>query len=370
MKKSFTSADYQYMQRALSLAKQGAGHVNPNPMVGAVIVKDDRIIGEGFHEFYGGPHAEVNAIKNCTQKTEGASIYVTLEPCSHYGKTAPCALALIQHKFRRVVIAMKDPNPLVAGRGIKMLEDKGIEVHCGLLEEEAYALNKFFIKNITKKQPYIILKTAMSLDGKIATRTGDSKWISGSESRSIVHQLRHEMKAIMVGVNTVISDDPLLNCRAAISNPNQPIRIILDSKLRIPEKAKVLDTTSQATIVLCTSAVSKTKVGRLRKKGVEILFVEAKDQRIDLQKSLEMLSNRGIDSILLEGGGTVNYSALEAGIVDEVVSFVAPKIIGGKDAKSPVEGVGFENIASSVELDSLRYKQIGNDIMILGKIKK
>ena len=370
MDKSFSANDNKFMTRALELAELGVGHVNPNPMVGAVIVKNGNIIGEGYHEFFGGPHAEVNAIKNCSESPVGSTIYVTLEPCSHFGKTPPCSLALIENKFSRVVIAMTDPNPLVSGRGIKMMEDQGIQVESGLMEDQAKILNKFFIKNITQKLPYVIMKTAMSLDGKIATHTGDSKWISGEESRKYVHKMRHNMKGIMVAINTVLTDDPSLNCRLDIENPNQPIRIIVDSRLRIQDTAKVLNTKEQQTIIATTSKADKSKIIKIQESGAEVIIVEEIDGKVNLNQLMMHLNEKGIDSILLEGGGTLNFSALKSGIVDEVVSFIAPKIIGGANAISPVEGMGFDKINSCTEIESIELEKSGDDILVHGKIKK
>lgn len=362
--------DIKFMMRALEVAEGGNGFVNPNPLVGAVIVKNGVVIGEGYHEYFGGPHAEINAIKNATQSVEGSTIYVTLEPCSYFGKTPPCAQALIENKARRVVIAMQDPNHLVAGKGITMLRNHGIIVESGLLEAEAHLLNEVYIKYITTHLPFVILKTAMSLDGKIATHTGDSKWISNRKSRGIVHHLRHKHMGIMVGVETVIKDNPTLSCRIESKQVSNPIRIITDSKLRIPENSTVLNINKARTIIATTNKANKNKVQRLKSYGVEITITKEKNGQVDLPELMKELGMKGIDSILMEGGGTLNFSALEAGIVDKVVSFLAPKIIGGQEAKTPIEGNGVNLVNQAIVLENLSYKLVENDLMITGYIKK
>jgi diaminohydroxyphosphoribosylaminopyrimidine deaminase/5-amino-6-(5-phosphoribosylamino)uracil reductase len=368
MKKKFTQKDIMYMSRAIELAKLGIGFVNPNPLVGAVIVKDDKIIGEGYHQKFGGPHAEINAINSASSPLSGATIYVTLEPCSHYGKTPPCSLALIQSGFKRVVIAMKDPNPLVSGRGIRMMEEKGIVVESGLLENEAIDINPVFIKYITEKKPYVVMKTAMSLDGKIATHTGDSKWISGSKSREMVHHMRNKYMGIMVGVNTVITDNPDLTCRIKKHAVRNPIRIILDTNLRTPLESKVCNT-KEARTIIATANIDSEKASLYQAKGVELLQVKTKNNTIDLQDLISRLGKSGIDSILLEGGATVNFNAIQAKIVDRIESFIAPKIIGGKEAPSPVGGSGFDYISEVSELKLISQQQVGDDILISASIK-
>jgi diaminohydroxyphosphoribosylaminopyrimidine deaminase/5-amino-6-(5-phosphoribosylamino)uracil reductase len=368
MEKKFTQKDITYMARAIELAKKGVGFVNPNPLVGAVIVKDDKIIGEGYHQKFGGPHAEINAINSASSPLSGATIYVTLEPCSHFGKTPPCSLALIEAGFKRVVIAMKDPNPLVSGRGIKMMEEKGLQIDSGLLEKEAIDINQVFIKYITKKRPFVVMKTAMSLDGKIATHTGDSKWISGSESRKLVHQMRHKYMGIMVCVNTVITDNPELTCRIENKNTCNPIRIILDTNLRTPADSKICDTSNARTIIV-TGNIDSDKASLLQSKGVELLKTELKNDQIDLDHLCYDLGKMGIDSILLEGGATVNFSAIQAKIVDRIESFIAPKFIGGNHAPGPVGGKGFEYISEVSELKIISQQQVGDDILISASIK-
>ncbi|NOU61151.1 bifunctional diaminohydroxyphosphoribosylaminopyrimidine deaminase/5-amino-6-(5-phosphoribosylamino)uracil reductase RibD [Marinifilum caeruleilacunae] len=365
------SKNYEYMHRAFELAKKGIGRVNPNPLVGAVIVKDDKIIGEGYHEFFGGPHAEVNAFLSAKESVEGATMYVTLEPCSHYGKTPPCAEAIVKNKISKVVIGMLDPNPLVAGRGVKILEENGIEVNFGYLCEELSDMNRTFLKFIQSKTPYVVMKTAMTLDGKIASKTGDSRWVSNEKSRAKVHELRNELAGIMVGVDTVITDDPLLTTRLEDANGQNPVRIVVDSKARIPLDSKILNTSDQAkTILAVTESADPEKIQKVEEKGNQVIKVKAKDQKIDLNNLMLKLGEQNIDGVLLEGGATLNFSALQSGIVDEVVSFVAPKIIGGAEAKSPVGGEGIELMKNAIELDDVKYEQLGQDLMLQGKIKK
>ncbi|WP_321279603.1 bifunctional diaminohydroxyphosphoribosylaminopyrimidine deaminase/5-amino-6-(5-phosphoribosylamino)uracil reductase RibD [Marinifilum fragile] len=364
------SKKYEYMHRAYELAKKGVGRVSPNPLVGAVIVKDDKIIGEGYHEFYGGPHAEVNAFRSAKESVEGATMYVTLEPCSHYGKTPPCAEAIVKNKIGRVIIGMLDPNPLVAGRGVKILEENGIEVDFGYMCEELTEMNRTFLKFIQSKTPYVVMKTAMTLDGKIASKTGDSRWVSNEKSRAKVHELRNELAGIMVGVDTVIADDPMLTTRLGNGNGQNPVRIVVDSKARIPLDSKILNTSDQAkTILAVTEKADLDKIQQVEAKGNQILKVDALNDRIDLNSLMQKLGELNIDGILLEGGATLNFSALQSGIVDEVVSFVAPKIIGG-NAKTPVGGEGIELMKDAIELDDIKYEQLGQDLMLIGKIKK
>lgn len=365
------SKDYQYMQRAYELAKMGVGKVNPNPLVGAVIVRDDKIIGEGYHEFYGGPHAEVNAFRSASENVEGATMYVSLEPCSHYGKTPPCAEAIVKNKIKRVVIGMLDPNPLVAGKGVQLLEANGIEVAYAYLGEELKELNRVFLKFIKNKMPYVVMKTAMTLDGKIASCTGDSRWVSNADSRRRVHELRNELSAIMIGVGTVIADDPILTTRLEGEASRNPIRIVLDTNARIPLEAKILNSADEAkTILVVTENAASEKLKEVEALGNVVLKVKLSNGRVDLKDLMLKLGEEGIDGILLEGGAMLNFAALQAGVVDEVMSFIAPKLIGGQDAKTPVGGVGIEKMKDAIELSDLRINQIGNDLMLVGKIIK
>lgn len=363
--------DVFYMKRALELAEKGIGYTSPNPLVGAVIVKSGKIIGEGYHERYGSHHAEVNALRNATEDVSGATMYVTLEPCSHYGKTPPCAKAIVESGIKRVVIGLKDPNPLVSGKGIEILKSSGIGVVTGVVEEEGKKLNEIFLKYITTKRPFCILKAAMTLDGKIAASTGDSKWITNEQSRTYVHHLRHRVSGIMVGIQTILADDPMLNTRLQSSEGKDPHRIIIDSKCRLPLNARVLNMTSNAdTIVVTTEKAGEESLRRLKDKGAEVIITPLKNHRVDLNYLMKKLGERSIDSVLLEGGGTLNYSALEEGIVDKVNFFIAPKIIGGNAAKTPVTGEGKAYMKDAILLRDVHYQSFGEDIMIEGYVRK
>ena len=356
------------MKYALSLARQGIGKVNPNPLVGAVIVKEGRIIGEGYHEVYGGVHAEINAIKHASEETNGATLYVTLEPCNHYGKTPPCTEAIIKNKIAQVVIGMEDPNPLVAGRGIKRLEEVGIKVIVGILEEECRKLNEIFIKYITKQEPFVLLKTAMTLDGKIATVSGDSRWITGELAREKVHQLRNAYSGIMVGIGTIMKDNPQLTCR--LTQGRNPTIIVLDSTLRIPMSSKIIHGPSKVMIATTKEMEdrAKDKVKELKALGIQILFVEAYEGRVHLKQLMIQLGRLGIDSILIEGGAEVNASALEANIVDKMQFYIAPKIIGGSGAKTPVAGRGITHLKEAINVQELQINRFEEDILLEGYI--
>ena len=357
--------DEFYMKLALENAQKGRGKVNPNPMVGAVIVKEEKIIGIGYHEFFGGSHAEVNAFKNATENVEGATMYVTLEPCSHYGKTPPCADKIIEKKIRRVVIGSLDPNPLVAGNGVKKLIDAGIEIKVGILEKECIKLNEVFMKYIKSKRPFVVLKCAMSLDGKICTRDGESKWITGEKSRSHVHETRNFLSGIMVGVDTVIKDNPRLTSR--IVGGKNPARIIVDSTLRIPLGSNVLtDEFKDKTIIATTKYADKEKIKDIENLGVKVLIINSKEKRVNLNNLMDRLGEMNIDSILLEGGGTLNFSALKEGIIDKVQIYIAPKIIGGTLAKTPVEGEGIDKLKNAFNIKDLKVSLLGNDIFVEG----
>ncbi len=363
--------DTFYMTRALELAQLGAGHANPNPLVGALIVKNGKIIGEGYHEKYGHAHAEVNAFNNAKEDVQRATMYVTLEPCSHFGKTPPCAETIIKKGIKKVVIAMKDPNPLVAGRGINILKDSGIEVVTGLMEEEAKKLNEIFIKFITTGLPFCTLKTAMTLDGKIAAYTGDSRWVTNERSREYVHKLRHKYSSIMVGIGTVLADDPLLTTRLDMVNSKNPIRIVVDSKGKIPLDAKILKCDDNTkTIIATTEAIDKEKLKYIEAKGADLIVTPLKNNRVDLLYLIKVLGQRKIDSILLEGGSTLNYSALQEGIVDKVLSFIAPKIIGGSLSKTPVGGKGIPFMRDAIALNNINLCKFGDNLMLEAYLRK
>ena len=364
--------DEKYMKRAIELAKKGVGAVNPNPLVGAVIVKDGKIIGEGYHTRYGCLHAEREAIRSLKESAEGASIYVTLEPCCHTGKQPPCTEAIVESGITRVYVGSDDPNPLVAGKGTAYLKEHGVEVVTGVLKEECDAINRVFFHYITTGRPYIVFKYAMSADGKIATSAGESRWISCEESRKRVQEMRRELTGIMVGSGTVLADNPMLNYRGGTDKSGvsrQPVRIVCDSRLRIPEDSKLVRTAAeQKTIVCCSSesGVDTAKIKRLEAAGVELLDlpVDSGTGSINLSTMLDRLGEKKIDGILLEGGGGLADSFVRAGLIDEIRAFIAPKLIGGKEAKTPVEGRGVKMLADACELQLISAGQVGDDIML------
>lgn len=359
-------SDTYYMRLALDLAKSATGQTGINPVVGCVLVKDGRIIGMGAHLQRGEAHAEVNALHMAGNKAEGCIAYVTLEPCSHYGKTPPCSDRLINQKVKRVVVGALDPNPLVAGSGIKKLLDAGIQVDVGILEEEAIAMNEVFNKFIVTGMPWVTLKLASTLDGHIASKTGDSKWITGEASRAYVHMLRHQHVGIMAGAETVLADDPQLSTRLSVP-ALQPVRIIVDGALRVPPSARALQgTAQQRTIVLTTTGSSATCRAELEALGVEVLTC-GDGPHVDLPLALSELGKRDIASILLEGGGGLAGAMLERRLIDKMALFYAPKIIGGgSSAPSNFAFEGFERMSDAIELDRLRVEQFGSDICLIG----
>ena len=360
--------DRKYMARALQLALRGAGHTRPNPMVGAVLVKDGRIIGEGWHKQYGGPHAEVNAFASATEDPEGATLYVSLEPCSHYGKTPPCADLIIRKKVARVVAALEDPNPLVSGRGFRKLRANGIRVTVGVLAEEARHINDVFLTYVTRKRPFVLYKAAMSLDGKIACHTGESQWISSEKSREEVQRLRGILSGIMVGAGTVIADDPRLTCR--MEEYENPARIIVDGKLRVPVESRIFHEPGR-NIILTTSEASLEKKKALENLGVELIEADSEEPgKVDLKSAMLALGIKGIDGILLEGGPTLAASALEAGIIDAVRFYIAQKIIGGREAPSPFAGTGAAHMNEVVPLTDAVYGTSGDDLWIQAYIQR
>ena len=356
--------DRKMMRNSIRLAKKGYGFVAPNPLVGATIVKNGKIIGQGWHKIFGEAHAEINAINNAVESLKGSTIYINLEPCSHQGKTPACSLALIKYGFKRVVIACLDPNPLVSENGIKMLQQTGIEVEVGVLEKEAKILNERFFKFIQTNTPFIAVKMASSLDGKIATSNGDSKWITSETSRAFAHQLRQQYSAILVGINTVLLDDPVLNIRLKNKKIKNPLRIVLDTKLQISLDAKIFDISLAPTWIATSENASSNKIKQIESKGAKVLVCPEKDGKIDLQFLIEKLGIAGIDSLLVEGGGTVNFGFAKANLIDKVYAFIAPKLIGGENAKTGMEGDGFAQLSQSIELKHLSYKKFDNDLLI------
>jgi len=362
--------DLDYMKMALALAEKGRGFTSPNPMVGAVVVKDGRVVGKGFHEAVGKAHAEVNAIADAGADAENATLYVTLEPCNHTGRTPPCTERILKAGIRRVVVAMGDPNPDVAGGGIVYLREKGIEVEVGICEPEAETLNECFIKYVRTKRPFVILKCASTLDGQIATRTGDARWVSGDASRRYVHLLRHAVDAIMVGIGTVRADDPSLTARPEGLRGRDPIRIILDTHLSVPEDAKVLRVESDSdTIIISGHAAETDKKSRLEAKGVRVLFSPLKDGTIDLLPLMDRLGAMGITSLLIEGGGQLIASALASEVVDKILIFYAPKLSGGNDGTSICMGKGAASMSRCISVERMSVERVGEDVLIQGYIK-
>jgi diaminohydroxyphosphoribosylaminopyrimidine deaminase/5-amino-6-(5-phosphoribosylamino)uracil reductase len=358
--------DFGYMRRAVVLAAKGTGWVNPNPKVGAVLVKDGRIIGEGYHAMFGEAHAEVNAIANASEDPSGATLYVTLEPCSHQGKTPPCTDLIAACGIARVVVGITDPNPLVNGRGIDYLQNRGISVTTGILEKEIRVQNEIFVKYITTGLPFMMFKWAMTLDGKIATVTNASRWITGEASRRYVHRMRHAYSAVMVGVNTVIWDDPLLNNRLRIRNPKHPIKVIADTHGRIPLHSKVIVNDPQLLLLATTARAEAGKLKDLERMGVQVLVCPEKDEKVDLAFVMKSLGAMGIDSVMLEGGSTLAFSALREGLVDKVSAFIAPKILGGAAAPTPVDGAGIGCMEEAIVLSGLKVRKIGEDMLAEG----
>lgn len=360
--------DKEYMGLALELAKKGCGFVNPNPMVGAVIVKENRIIGQGFHERYGKSHGEINALSSCKESPIDATIYVTLEPCCHYGKTPPCTQAILESGISKVVIGSSDPNSLVAGKGVEILKNHGITVVEQVLRNECDELNQVFFHFIKNKVPFIAMKYAMTMDGKIATDTGSSKWITGAAARQHVHTLRHKYSAIMVGVGTILSDDPLLTCR--IENGRNPTRILCDTTLRTPLSSKIVTTAKEVRTILATACNDTEMHKPYLQAGCEVLVIPQKKEskHIDLAQLMISLGNLNIDSILLEGGSTLNWSALQGGMVNKLYCYIAPKLLGGRNSKSPIGGIGVHSPENAFLLKNSKMLQIGEDFLIESEV--
>jgi diaminohydroxyphosphoribosylaminopyrimidine deaminase/5-amino-6-(5-phosphoribosylamino)uracil reductase len=359
------------MRLCLGLARRGEGQTSPNPMVGAVITRAGRIVGKGYHRRAGEPHAEIEAIEDAGKATPGAEMWINLEPCDHWGRTGPCTEAITNSGIKQVIVGMEDPNPRVKGKGIAKLRKNGIKVEVGLLEDECRRLNESYIKFIRTKTPWVILKVAASLDGKTATRSGESRWISGKEALSYVHRLRNKVDAILVGVDTIIKDNPLLTTRLPGRKSRDPIRIVADSKLRIPLTSGVLKLQSgAATILATTEKASSKKIRRLEQMGIKVLVTSQYNGRVELPSLMKKLGALNITSLLIEGGSTINASALSSGIVDKVIWFYAPKIIGGKRSPGMVGGNGIETLEQAIALEDLRVRRLGEDILIEGYIKK
>ncbi len=363
----------QYMRRAIRLAGLGLGRTNPNPMVGAVIVKNGCIIGEGYHRRCGGPHAERNALASCTEDPAGAVMYVTLEPCCHQGRTPPCTDAILENGIAHVVIGSRDPNPKAAG-GAEILRRNGITVTEHFLQDECDAVNEVYFHYITTGRPYVAMKYAMTADGKIASCTGASKWITGREARAHVHELRCQYTGILAGIGTVLADDPLLNCRAEeessgledrlSESPRQPVRILCDSCLRIPTDSRICRTAGQYRTVIAYAHGTQKKRSALEALGITLLELPEENGRVSLPSLMDALGRMEIDSILLEGGGTLNEAMLRAGLVQKVYAYIAPLLLGGRDAKTPVEGIGFPTPGEGIRLSAPAVSSVGGDLLL------
>ncbi len=362
--------DIKFMKIAIREAKKGLGKTSPNPAVGAVIVKEGKILSKGYHKKAGLPHAEIEALKKIGWKAEGATLYVTLEPCNHWGRTPPCTEAILKSGIKRVVIGMKDPNPHVKGGGAEFLKERGIEVEVGILEDECYRLNEHYVKFVKTHLPFVAVKVAMTLDGWIATATKDSKWITNERSRRFVHRLRSISDAVLVGIDTVISDNPLLTVRHV--KGKDPVRIILDSRLRIPEDANVIrKCPSNTVIVAAKDFVSEEKAKRFEEKtGANVLLCRTKNGKIDLKELLFILGKKDIMFLLVEGGSKVIGSFINEGLVDKFFIFFAPKILGGSDGIPMAYGKGPCRIRDSLSLTDVKVRRFMEDILIEGYPKK
>lgn len=358
--------DSFFMKLALDLARGTLGQTSPNPVVGAVLVKDGQIIGMGAHLKAGEPHAEVHAIEMAGDQAIGSVLYVTLEPCSHYGKTPPCSDLVIKTGIKKVFVATTDPNPQVAGKGIERMKKAGIEVEVGMLQEEARDLNKVFFYNIQSGLPYVTLKSAASIDGKTATVTGESRWITGEEARLDVHHFRHQHDGIMVGVNTVLKDNPSLTTRLVEGGKN-PIRIILDTHLRTPLDAKIITDQKAPTWIITGADVDRKREIQLSELGIEVMKMES--QKISIKEMLAALGKRGITSLFVEGGAEVHGSFLKERAFQQIITYIAPKLIGGKNAPASFGGQGIEQIGDAVSLNIIQVDLIGSDIRIIAEPK-
>jgi len=366
------------MKLALRLAAKAAGRVSPNPMVGAVVVKDGQIVGRGYHRAYGQPHAEVEAMHRAGDQAQGADLYVTLEPCNHQGRTPPCTQAVLKAGIRRVVVATLDPNPRVNGGGAEFLQSKGLQVEAGLLAEEARRLNEAWFKWVETGLPFVIAKAACSLDGKIATAGGESQWLTGEKARAFGHQLRHQVDAILVGVGTALADDPQLTTRLpqrttengkrkTENGPRDPIRIVLDSRLRLPLSAKMLRLDSPApTWVACTDAAPKEKIKAIKDLGADVLVMPAESGRVALKPLLQELGRRQVQSLLVEGGAETLGSFFDQRVVDKFYFFYAPKILGGKTAPGMLAGAGVQRLGEALEAKEMKVRKLGVDLLVTG----
>lgn len=367
MTDEFSSQDHEFMAQALGLAARGQGAVEPNPLVGCVIVAHGNPIGRGWHQRFGGPHAEVEALHEAGEAARNATMYVTLEPCCHHGKTPPCVAAILQAGIRRVVVALRDPFPRVDGGGLRVLQDAGLEVTLGLQAADARSLNAPYLKRLQHGRPWLIAKWAMTLDGKLASRTGNSQWISNPASRAVVHELRGRMDAIIVGLGTAIADDPLLTARPP--GPRAAVRIVLDSQASLSPESQLVRTSSQVPVIVAASAAAEpANCQRLRAAGCEVIQLPGSDQAARLGELLDELGRRQATNVLLEGGSQVLGSAFDAHLIDEVHVFIAPKLLGGSQALTPIGGHGLEMLSTARGLDEVTVEQLGSDVYVSGRI--
>lgn len=359
--------DERFMWMALDLARQGRGRTSPNPITGAVVTQGSEVVGTGYHQAAGLPHAEIVALRKAGEKARGATLYVNLEPCAHHGRTGPCTDAIIKAGISRVVAAIEDPNPLVSGRGFSQLESAGIKVKRGVLDQKASRLNEVFIKYITSGLPFVGVKVAMSLDGKIGTKTGESHWITGEKSRQFVHRLRDQSDVIMVGIETVLKDDPLLTTRIVGGQGRDSVRVIVDSTARLPLDARVIGADSHTrTILAVTDQSSREKIKALTDRGVEVIVIPQRDKRVDLRELMKKLAERELTTVLVEGGGTLNFSLLEQSLVDKLFIFIAPLLIGGQESPTAFSGSGISALSSAWSVDNIELKQFDQDLLLIG----
>jgi len=360
------------MQRALRLAVKATGAVHPNPFVGAVIVKHGKIVGEGFHAQFGGPHAEILALDQAGKSARKATLYVTLEPCNHHGKTPPCTEAIIRHGVSRVVIAGKDPNPLVSGKGIDKLKEHGIQVTTGVLASQAEQINAPFFKFIQTGLPYVTLKSGMTLDGKIATASGDSQWITHDQARKDVHLLRSKVSAILTGIDTIIADDPLLTARKGEKTVFEPVRIVVDSLARIPLKSRILNSCdNRKTWIMVTDRAPKSSIRTIEKTGAWVKVLPSSEEgKVDLHALMRFLGQKGISHLLVEAGSSLNFAMLKAQLVDKLILYISPKIIGGKDSYPVFGGAGVDKLAGAIEPFGMKIRRMGADFKVEAYLNK
>jgi diaminohydroxyphosphoribosylaminopyrimidine deaminase/5-amino-6-(5-phosphoribosylamino)uracil reductase len=359
--------DAFWMRRALQLAALGRGRTSPNPMVGAVVVRDGAEVGCGYHRAAGQPHAEAEALRAAGPQARGATLYVNLEPCPHHGRTPPCTDAILAAGVRRVVVAMEDPDPRVRGRGLVRLREAGVEVAVGVLEGEARRLNEAYVKHRTAHLPWVTCKWAMSADGRIATRSGASRWITGTEARQFAHLLRDQHDAVLVGSGTALRDDPALTCR--IPGGRDPLRVVVDSTLRLPPHARLLREGTSPVVVATTPRAEAERVDRLTRAGAEVWVCEPEGGRVCLRDLLRRLAERGVVSVLVEGGGALHASLLEAGLVDRVVALVAPVLVGGVESPGPVSGRGVADLGEALRLENVTVRRLGEDVCLEGDVR-